>query len=153
MLSNTPRLNFCYLKIIRILHQRYHAKAIGHILKNKQKSKCVCIHHIIQLIIMKMKNRSPRYDINRPKPRYSTHKKSLKMLLICIKQHISNIWSSVHEKVKQHWYWGESKRYLYKEACICFPMSSNRLHSFTISFVLALQLPCIFYLQKNVLPK
>ena len=107
MLSNTPRLNFCYLKIIRILHQRYHAKAIGHILKNKQKSKCVCIHHIIQLIIMKMKNRSPRYDINRPKPRYSTHKKSLKMLLICIKQHISNIWSSVHEKNKQHWYWGE----------------------------------------------
>ena len=107
MLSNTPRLNFCYLKIIRILHQRYHAKAIGHILKNKQKSKCVCIHHIIQLIIMKMKNRPPRYDINRPKPRYTTHKKSLKMLLICIKQHISNIWSSVHEKNKQHWYWGE----------------------------------------------
>ena len=54
-----------------------------------------------------MKNRSPRYDINRPKSRYSTHKKSLKMLLICIKQHISNIWSSVHEKVKQHWHWGE----------------------------------------------
>ena len=59
--------------------------------KNKQKSKCVCIHHIIQLIIMKMKNRPPRYDINRPKPRYSAHKKSLKMLLICIKQHNSNI--------------------------------------------------------------
>ena len=85
-------LNFCYLKIVHILHQRYHPKVLGDILKNRQKSKCVCIHHIIQLIIMKMKNKSNRYDINRPKPRYSTYKKSLKMLLLlCIKQHISNI--------------------------------------------------------------
>ena len=39
-----------------------------------------------------MKNKSNRYDINRPKPRYSTYKNSLKMLLLlCIKQHISNI--------------------------------------------------------------
>ena len=25
----------------------------------------------------------------------------------CIKQHLSNIWSSIHEKVKQHWGWVE----------------------------------------------
>ena len=25
------------------------------------------------------------------------------MMLICIKQNLSNIWSSVHEKVKQQW--------------------------------------------------
>ena len=55
MLSNTLRLNFCYLKIIRILHRRYHAKIIGYTIKNKQNNKFACIHEIIQLIIMKMK--------------------------------------------------------------------------------------------------
>ena len=34
---------------------RYHLKTIGHVLRNKQKKKCVCIHEIIRLIIMKMK--------------------------------------------------------------------------------------------------
>ena len=29
------------------------------------------------------------------------------MMFICIKQHLSNIWSSVHEKFKQHWGWVE----------------------------------------------
>ena len=76
MLSNTPRLNFCYLKVIHILHQYYHPKVIGHILKNKQTKKCVCMHHIIRLIIMKMKNKSNRQDINRPKPGYSTYRVS-----------------------------------------------------------------------------
>ena len=46
MLSNNLRLNFCYLKIIHILHPRYHPKIIGHILKKKQKNKCACIHTI-----------------------------------------------------------------------------------------------------------
>ena len=45
-------------------------KLKGHILKNKQKNKCACIHEIIRLVIMKMnkrmKSRSDRYDINRP---------------------------------------------------------------------------------------
>ena len=27
------------------------------------------------------------------------------MVLKCIKQHLSNIWRSVHEKLKQHWGW------------------------------------------------
>ena len=44
MLSNTLRLNFSYLKIIHILHPRYHRKIKGHILKNKLKNKCVCIY-------------------------------------------------------------------------------------------------------------
>ena len=32
-LSNTLRLNFCYLKTFHILHPHYHPKIIGHILK------------------------------------------------------------------------------------------------------------------------
>ena len=32
--------------MIHIFHQRYHPKVIGHIIKNKQKNKCVCIHEI-----------------------------------------------------------------------------------------------------------
>ena len=70
MLNNTLRLNFCYLKIIRILHPRYHLKIIRHILKNKPRNKCDCFHVIIRLIIMKMKNRSYGYDINRPRSRH-----------------------------------------------------------------------------------
>ena len=50
-----PELNFCYLKIIYILHPGYHPKMKAHILKNKEKKKCFCINEIIRLIIMKMK--------------------------------------------------------------------------------------------------
>ena len=75
MLSNTLRLNFRYLKIIHILHLHYHPKIIGRTLKNKQKSQSACILEIMQSIIkmemkMKMKNRSLRYDINRPRSRH-----------------------------------------------------------------------------------
>ena len=91
ILSNTLRLNFWYLKIIRILHPRYHPKIIGHILNNSQKKKYVCIHETMRLIIMKikikMKNRSHRYDISRPRSRqeqnYSKYKVSM-VMLICI---------------------------------------------------------------------
>ena len=72
-LCNTLRLDFCYLKIIQVLHPPYHPKIIGHILKNKQKNNCVYIHEIIGLTIMKiklkMKNRSHWHDINRPRLR------------------------------------------------------------------------------------
>ena len=47
LLSNTLRLNLCYLKIIHILDSRYHTIIIGHILKNKQKNKRVCIQEIL----------------------------------------------------------------------------------------------------------
>ena len=58
------------------------------------------------------KNRSHRYDANRPKPwygqEYTTYKICLTiMMVICIKQHLSNIWSWIHEKVKQQWGWAE----------------------------------------------
>ena len=63
---------------------------------------------------MKMKNRSQRYNINRPASRhvhkYSKYKKCLSMMmLLSIKQHLSNTWSSVHGKVEQHWGWIEKK--------------------------------------------
>ena len=48
MRSNTLRLNFHYLKIIRILHLRYHPKVIGHTLKNKLKNKFISIHVIMR---------------------------------------------------------------------------------------------------------
>ena len=37
------------------------------------------------------------------------------MMIMCTKQHLSNIWSSIHEKVKQHWDWVEKKRCLQKK--------------------------------------
>ena len=48
---------------------------------------------------LKMKNRSHRYDINRPRPghghKYIKYKLCLSvMMVICIKQHLSNSWSS-----------------------------------------------------------
>ena len=40
------------------------------------------------------------------------------MIVTCIKQHLSNIWSPIHEKVKQRWGWVEkSVAYKKKKAC------------------------------------
>ena len=122
MLSNTLRLNFCYLKIIHILHTGYHPKLMGHILKNKQKNNCACIREIIRSIIkMKMKMRSHRYDINRPRSRheqkYSKYKKCLMMMLICIEKYLSDAqltWRSIQEKIKQRWGFVEKKCCLQK---------------------------------------
>ena len=36
------------------------------------------------------------------------------MVVICFKQHLSNIWSSIHEKVKKQWGWVE-KSVAYKK--------------------------------------
>ena len=59
---------------IHILHSFYHPKIIGDIVKTKKKKKCVCIHQILWLIIekmmMKMKNRSHKHNINSPRSRY-----------------------------------------------------------------------------------
>ena len=106
---------------------RSHLKTLGRILQNKQKSNYVIIHEAIRLIIMimkiKMKNRSHRYDMNRPRPRhghkYSKYKNyPVMMLHICVKQHLSNIWSSIHEKAKQHWGWVEKKSCFWKNRVI-----------------------------------
>ena len=56
---------------------------------------------------IKMEKRSHRYDINGLRPRhghkYSKYKMCLTIImLIRVKQHLRNIWSSHHEKVKQH---------------------------------------------------
>ena len=125
MLSNTLRMNFCYMKIIHTLHPRYHPKIKGRILKNKPKNKCVCIRKIIRLIItemkMKMKNRYiPRY-IPKYIPRswhghkYSKYKKCpIITMFTCVKQHLSIILKLDSWKVKQHWGWFEKKRCLWK---------------------------------------
>ena len=54
-----------------------------------------------------MKNRAQRYDIKKPRPRhghkYTQYKICVSiMMVICIKQHLSNIRSSIYEKIKQH---------------------------------------------------
>ena len=68
-----------------------------------------------------MKERSHRYDINRPRPTNEHEHTKYKMCLsvmvmvICIKEHQNNIWSSIHEKVKQHWGWVEKKSHKAKK--------------------------------------
>ena len=64
-----------------------------------------------------MKNRSHRYDINIPRPRHVHRYTKCKMCLsiimvLCVKQRLSNIWSSIHEKIKQYWGWVEKKALL-----------------------------------------
>ena len=123
MLSNSLRLNFPYLKIIHILHPSYHLEIIGYVIKNKQKNNFVSKMKMMKMKMkMKMKNKSHRYDINRPRSRhehkYTEDKKCLTiMMVICVKQHLSNIGSSIHEKVKQHWGWVTKKPLLIKKAC------------------------------------
>ena len=85
----------------------------------------VFIRLIIIKIKMKMKNRSQRYDINRPRSthghKYIKYKKCLSMMiLICIKQHLSNIWSSIQEEVKQHWGLSWKKALLIKKSVLTF---------------------------------
>ena len=58
----------------------------------------------------KKKNRSHRYNINRPRSRHKDRKHIkclIVIMLIGTKQHLNNIWGSIHEKVKQHWGWVE----------------------------------------------
>ena len=73
--------------------------------KNCTDSKYVCLNEVIWLVTMKMrlkmKNRLHRYDINGPRPglrdKYTKYKISLTtMMVICVKQHLSNIWISIH---------------------------------------------------------
>ena len=59
---------------------------------------------------IEMKNRSHRCNIKKYKFRhehiYSKYKKCLSMMkILCIKQHLSSIWTSIHKKVKQHRGW------------------------------------------------
>ena len=119
-LNNTLTLNFCYSKISCLFYPRSHPKIIGDILKNIQKTSThVSLNKVTYLTPMKMKvkikNRSHRYDINwrRPRhgPQYTKYKMYLNIIMvICIKQHLSNIWSSIKKKAydkqktyDEHW--------------------------------------------------
>ena len=56
------------------------------------------------------------------------------MIVMSIKQHLNNIWSSIHEKVKQHWGWVEKKHCLQK-ACISATKSAlSNMKKFTNVF-------------------
>ena len=60
------RVNSYYLKIIHILYPCYYPIIIGHILKNKEKNRCVCFHKLKRLIILKMEmNMKNRPQIRR----------------------------------------------------------------------------------------
>ena len=63
---------------------------------------------------LKVKSKSHRYDINRPRRRnrhkYTKCKMCLRMMMVvCNKQPLSNIWNSIHQKIKQHLGWVEKK--------------------------------------------
>ena len=65
-----------------------------------------------------MKSRSQRYDIIWPRPRHWHKYTKFKMCPnIMMVTYIKNIWSSIHEKVKQHRGWVEKKALLLKKAC------------------------------------
>ena len=109
----TPTLTliFCYLKIICYFHPRYHPKVIGDTLINV--NKCIVL---MRLYLCRNNNEKVaenekeiawlhRHDIIRRMPRhghkYTKYKMCLTlMMVICIKQQLSNIWSSINEKVK-----------------------------------------------------
>ena len=47
------------------------------------------------------------------------------MMVISIKQHLSNIWSTINEKVKQHCGWVEKKRCLWKKHVVNYEQISH----------------------------
>ena len=46
-------------------------------------------------------------------------------MFICIKQHLTKTWSSIHEKVKQHWGWVE-KSVAYKKLVVAYIKKAYR---------------------------
>ena len=132
------------------------------------KNNCVCFDNVMWLMTMKMrlkiKSRSQRYDINWPKPRhghkYTKYKACLSMMVIFSKQHLSNIWSWIHEKVKQHWGWVEkSVAYTKKRARCCgFKFCCSYLSKITFTytfclFVLLLLLLLLLFIAFQVMEK
>ena len=97
------------------------SKNIRRYSKKSTKSKCVCFDDVIWIITMKitlkMNNKSQSYNLVRPRPRHWHKYIKYKMcpsimMVIWNKQHLSNIWSSNDQKVKQHWGWVQKKRCL-----------------------------------------
>ena len=100
--------------------------------KKCAKNKYVYLNEDIWLMAKKMrlkiKNRSSRYDINRPRHgyKYTKYKICLDIaMVISIRQHRSYIWTLIREKVKQHWSrrhrtsWTSSERLKYVQFTSC----------------------------------
>ena len=98
-------------------------------LRNVRKNKCACFNEIMWLIIMKMKLKISgyhRYDINRTNPRREQYDMAMRN-----KQHLSNIWSWIHGKVKKK---SRKKRCLYKKIAY---ISKFKISKFKIAFISA----------------
>ena len=128
-------LNFYYLKIIRFLHPRlYHWEIF--LKMYKKQVRLFKWGYVINDNENEAGNE--KYNINRSRPRYR-HKNAQyeiclsKIMVRCIKQHLSNIWSSIHEKVKQHWGWVEKKRCLYKKSVFLNFVHDYFLKNFRVS--------------------
>ena len=104
---------------------------------------------------MKKKNRSHEYDINKPRlthgHEYTEYKTCVKiMMVICIKQHLSNIWSSIHENVTSNTE-AELKAFYKNGTLKNFPKSTEAAScrapvcSFTNKETPAQLFPCGFY--------
>ena len=92
--------------------------------KNVRKNKCEYLNETISwLIILKrseeIKNRWHRYDINQTSlNEYAKYKICLSiMMIMCKKQHLSNIWSWIYGTVKQKLKLNWKKAFLRNEAC------------------------------------
>ena len=78
---------------------------------------------------IKMKNGSHRYDINRPSLDMDTDVVNIRSASVgwFFKQHLSNMWSSVHEIVKHHWGWVKKKRCLQKTRTVFSLINAHSL--------------------------
>ena len=113
-------------------------------------SKCVCFNETI-LIIMKikinMKKRSHRYDMETNM--INIYIMCLGMMMpLCIKQHLSNIWSSNQEKIKQSSGWVEKKALVIKKRVLSKDLPTRLAHlrvllcqafTFFLTFLLVIQ--------------
>ena len=70
------------------------------------------------------------------------------MIVIYIKQQLSNIWNSIHVKVKQHWGWVK-KGVTYKQINV-YPKRKGICNSINFSDQLSLFLRCDFPLRKRL---
>ena len=63
-------MNFSYLKVIRILHSRYHSKIIGHILKNDH----VCSNAPVSAQVNTSQHESTSFKANQRESNTNQHK-------------------------------------------------------------------------------
>ena len=63
-------MNFCYLKVIRIFHSRYHSKIIGHILKNDH----VCSNAPVSAQVNTSQHESTSFKANQRESNTNQHK-------------------------------------------------------------------------------